>query len=291
MPVSNHFVFTLNNPEHDYLPGLENNARVRYAIWQREVGAQGTPHLQGYLECFRRTTLRQLQEFIPLAHFERRRRTRDQARAYARKEETRAAGPWELGTWIPDSSGEYDSLEGLKHRMDTGATTRDLLTDCFATMAKHYRFAEYYRRNMGERRRSKSVVRLFVGPTDVGKSYRVRQLSPDAYWLSGTKWFDDYDGHSDVVLDEFKGHLPLQLLLRILDENPLNVENKGGHVNFNPKNIFITSNYIPSDWYSTEVLGRQRDALIRRIDYFYYVSSRSTMYGTSNYDEFYRYYV
>ena len=37
------WVFTLNNPEIDEIQWDEK--KVQYAVWQKEVGEQGTPHL------------------------------------------------------------------------------------------------------------------------------------------------------------------------------------------------------------------------------------------------------
>lgn len=96
------WVFTLNNPEQD--PGtlierLTDDPKVRYAIFQREQGENGTIHFQGYLELTRSQRMSYVKRLIPRAHWESRIGTRDQARDYARKEETRIEGPWECGTW------------------------------------------------------------------------------------------------------------------------------------------------------------------------------------------------
>jgi len=93
-------------------------------------------------------------------------------------------------------------------------------------------------------------VIVIFGPTNSGKSHFCREASPDAYWkTSNTTWFDQYDGESDLVIDEFYGWLPYNQLLRMLDKYPMKVETKGGHVNFRPKRIYITSNQKPENWY------------------------------------------
>jgi len=94
--------FTLNNPqEHgivdDILPALNSE---RYIVWQRERGANGTVHHQGYVECHAPMRLGAMKEWLPSAHFEPRRGTREQARAYCMKADSRdgeSAGPWERG--------------------------------------------------------------------------------------------------------------------------------------------------------------------------------------------------
>lgn len=51
------------------------------------------------------------------------------------------------------------------------------------------------------------------------------------------------------MLDDYRGCLPRQLLLRLLDRYPLVVETKGGHVTWAPDCIWITSNYDTAHWY------------------------------------------
>jgi len=74
------------------------------------------------------------------------------------------------------------------------------------------------------------------------------------YWVkkpgySQTPYFDGYEGQEVVVIDEFYGWLPKDLLCRMCDRYPLLVDTKGGCVNFYPKTIIITSNTDPQEWY------------------------------------------
>lgn len=108
--------FTLNNPEEhgivdDVLPVL---AQERYVVWQRERGENGTPHIQGYIELHNPVRLSAMKLWLPSAHFEVRRGTREQARAYCMKEDTRDAGPWERG----DFDRGKQSGDSENHRLD-----------------------------------------------------------------------------------------------------------------------------------------------------------------------------
>ena len=53
--TSTRYVFTINNPEAPLDTAAWEAAGVRLAVWQQERGAEGTPHLQGYI-TFKRTT-------------------------------------------------------------------------------------------------------------------------------------------------------------------------------------------------------------------------------------------
>lgn len=104
-----HWCFTLNNPTFpaDQLPVL---ADERYVIWQLEVGANGTPHLQGYVEFSRPKRLGALRAALPRAHWGARRASREAARDYCQKEDTREEGPWERGDWGAGGQGKRSDL-------------------------------------------------------------------------------------------------------------------------------------------------------------------------------------
>lgn len=122
--TSRNFVFTLNNPP-PILPldfPVENGGPLeaellalsdfRYASYQYEQGATGTFHYQGYFEFSKPRRVASLKKGIfATAHFESRRGTREQARDYTRKPESRIAGPWELGDWIGGQGARCDLSE------------------------------------------------------------------------------------------------------------------------------------------------------------------------------------
>ena len=64
--ATRHWVFTLNNP----LPDEEKGAWLQdseYWVIGKEVGEQGTPHLQGYVVYMDRYRLKQIQDSHPVA--------------------------------------------------------------------------------------------------------------------------------------------------------------------------------------------------------------------------------
>lgn len=95
MTRSRTWCFTLNNPDGS----LEFPDSVRYCKWQLESGDNGTPHYQGYVEFSQPMRLAALKKWLPRAHFEPRKGSRDQAREYCSKLDTRVEGPFEYGTW------------------------------------------------------------------------------------------------------------------------------------------------------------------------------------------------
>ena len=114
---------------------------------------------------------------------------------------------------------------------------------------------------------------LFWGKTGVGKSYAAwAAAGMDAYSKGPTtKFWDGYRGHQHVVIDEFRGGISVEHILRWLDNYPVLVEIKGSAVPLLAEKIWFTSNIPIEEWYpgiDQETLS----ALKRRINVTHYDS-------------------
>lgn len=114
-------------------------------------------------------------------------------------------------------------------------------------------------------RSTKPIVIWIHGPTGTGKSAMAHKLAPDAWWTAKTlKWWDGYDAHANVVIDDFRAdYCTFHELLRILDRYPYRVETKGGSRQLLANLIVVTSPFPPEHVYrEREDIGQ----LLRRID-------------------------
>lgn len=264
-----YWMFTINNPQDWREPSTW--AKAVYVVWQLEQGEeQATPHLQGYVIMTAKERLSGMKKVHPTAHWEPRAGTHAQAKAYVTKAETRVEGPWESGDEPEVEQGKRNDLLSLKRRLDEGATEAEIAQDdnLFPVWAKFGAkcISRYYMLT-GRQRDWHTYCHVLWGPPGVGKSRKARDLAgPEAFWLARpagqTAWFDGYIGQETVVIDEFYGWLSLDLLCRLLDRYPCNVETKGGSVSFVARRIFITSNMPPTQWYSK--LPPQRTAALDR---------------------------
>jgi len=116
-------------------------------------------------------------------------------------------------------------------------------------------------------------VTVFFGLTGTGKSFRARELSSidgATYYKPHGKWWQRYEGQENVIIDDFYGWIPYDEMLRIMDQYPHQVETKGGYKPFLAKNIYITSNLSPENWYHEKWFNHHKmDAFMRRIDIMY----------------------
>lgn len=241
---------------------------MRYLIYQKEKCPEtGKEHFQGYVKLNKVMRIPGVKKLLKKAdaHLETRKGTRDQARDYCRKEESRLDGPWELGEWI-GGQGERSDLKRAFEMVNEGSTELEIAEAMPETWARSYRALERYKRLKVSKRSWMPEVYIYWGAPGSGKSKKAFEENPDAYWLSKTDkacgWWDAYDGHEVVIIDEFYGWLSYDFLLRLLDRYPLNVENKGGSTPFLAKKIIFTSNKCWEDWYPNIV---DKSALRRRI--------------------------
>ncbi len=264
-------VFTWNNPT-----GLIEfqEEEMQYLVYQEEIGENGTYHFQGYCEFTKQMTARRAEDLLGgQAFMAPRRGTAAQAIAYCKKDDTRIphTEPYEFGE--PNCQGKRIDLEAFKDEVMSGARERDLLDDHFGILARYPRFYGTLTKNNRPRRSADLVVTLLYGETGTGKTRAIEDAwgtDPEFYRTplnNKTIWFDGYDGHTKVLLDDFSGaasHISLCNLLQLLDRYPVQVPTKGGHTWWLPNEVFVTTNLLPSSWYKWEGRGEQYKALARR---------------------------
>lgn len=266
--MAKNWCFTFNNYPEDVdeqLLGIE----CVYLVYQREHGGNGTPHLQGYVAFERKKTLSAVRRFIPAAHWEIARGTPVQNRDYCTKEETRDPDtvPTEFGV-LPLGAGARSDLAALAKSIVGGKRLRDVIQDEPEQVVKYHKGLQFLETACAKKRTEKTEVFWYHGATGSGKTKLAFEESPDAYFKMGTsKWWDGYDGTSDVIIDDYRRDLcTFAELLRLFDRYPMYVEVKGGTVQFNPRRIYITTPKSPQDTWE----GRTEEdlaQLMRRIEH------------------------
>ena len=281
MPVDNvsaqriRWCFTWNNyPEQavEILQSLFHTESLRHLVIGQEVAPEtGTPHLQGYLELKKKTTLAGIKKLLRIAssgfesispitpdsiHWEWARGTAAQNLTYCSKELLIC----NLGK--PVKERERTDLNEIKELIDAGASSADIAENYFSQWVQYRNgFREY--KNMAVSRGTRPVPKVYVwhGPTRTGKTRRAFDLAANDYddsvWVwPGNQWFDGYDGQRVVIFDEFHGGssqgITFPLWKKLTDRYRLNVQVKGGFVPWNPEVIIFTSNVRPQAWWPDE---------------------------------------
>lgn len=259
------WVFTLNNYESQdehHLKGLYPSY-FRYLCVGREVGAQGTPHLQGFFIATSPIRLANCKRTLgDRYHFEPARGTSTQAADYCKKD----GDFWELG----QLRGEQGRRVDLESACEELSKHRDLARFKLEHPSLWVKYPRGFSTLLDKSpRREKPKTCWIYGPTGVGKTRFVHDKfgATHSIWFSSgpMRWFDGYYDQEVCVFDDFRGsYLQLSVLLRLLDRYPVRVEIKGGSVEFTPRYIFITSPFSPRETYpGVEDVGQ----LLRRLDF------------------------
>lgn len=264
--------WTWNNPGTER-PNLPDGAR--YQIYQLERGESGTEHLQGYTEFKRPVRMSTVKARINNAiHLEPRAGTRDQARDYCRKPESRLGDPVEQGDWVAD--GERTDIKQVFEAIRAGASELEIAELNPTSYARHYRAFERFRGLLAQRAsqsfRAVNTV-VIVGETGVGKTRAVfeREGYDRVFCQSGLMggWWDGYNGQPVLLLDDFKGGIKHQDLLRVLDGYPLQLNVKCSSTWAQYTTVYITSNHMPATWYSRGLTPE----LDRRLNHVYLLTN------------------
>lgn len=268
-PCARNWCFTLQ-VEEDNETAIENGAypdgptvrwldlkRITFGVCQLErAPTTGQLHYQGYIQLARKQRLTWLRRWLSdKAHWEVARGTADENIAYCSKEDSRVQGPWRGGA--AKQQGRENGLEAATDAVKEGMPLQEVAQTWPVVWVRHSKGLCDLRQRLQLKRDRRAFgpegpeVWVLYGSSGTGKSRFVAESWPDAFWkIPGEKWWDGYDEHETVVLDDFKvGELRLTDLQRLLDWNPLWVEVKGGAVPMLAKRYVITSNYHPSEWY------------------------------------------
>jgi len=244
--------------------------QVRYFCGQLEVGEQSSVrHLQAYVEFNGPVGLAAVRKLFPRCHAEVRRGSPEEAKRYCSKEETRVAGSFFECGECPQGGGKQGAREDLvavRVAIEGGASVSKLYSEFPVTCAKYPKYVDKCLMLFSARRSWKTEVRVFRGPTGCGKTQLAHELYPDIWVKPDGQWFDGYDRHPHVLIDDFDGGrscgISYRFLLRLLDRYRLQVPIKGGFKEWVPKVIIITTNVEPRGWYPWEDFA----PLERRID-------------------------
>lgn len=245
------------------------NEKAQYLIIGNEVGKEEqTPHLQGYVRMKNQITMKVLKrKYLPRAHLEIAKGTDEQNRTYCSKD-----GEYkEYGTM--KKQGRRTDLDEVKELIETGENKmRNIIEVCKSYQS--VRMAETLLKYKEKKRTWKPYVKWIYGPTGTGKSYKAHNELEDPYVCMETnKWWDGYDGHDNVIIDDMrKDFCKFHVLLRILDRYGKRIECKGGSRQLLAKKIYITSCYHPEVMYDTR---EDIDQLLDRIDVIEHMTGES----------------
>lgn len=262
MNPQKNWCFTINNYDNGDLQQVDElKALSSYVVCGREKGAEGTPHLQGFVVMKQNKRLAGMKKLLPRAHLEAARGTASQAADYCKKE-----GAYEEYGQLPRSKTEVGNLNAARYE-DAWSLAKegrieeipaDIRFRCYRTCK------EIHRDYMVKPDDLKQVCGIWIhGKAGTGKTTHARRTYPNAYIKSRNQWWDGYQGEEHVILDDIGPYnVSLAAYLKDwADKWTFKAEVKGSYLWIRPSVFCVTSQYtIEEIWMDQET----RDALNRR---------------------------
>jgi len=266
---SRFWCFTLNNPLAQF---TDLPTGCKYLVSGKEVGINGTPHLQGYLELTRAQRRAYVTKLVPGAHVTiRHKHSNAEAASNYCKKDGDFVEFGELSTHT-NQQGKRSDLLVVSQQVIDGVPLRQIALENPSTLVRNFRGLAYLKNLVKEPLlyRPNLKVHLYIGKTRLGKSHHARiTLGCFPKPIGKGLWWDGYDGEKNVVVDEFRGQYPLSDILQITDPYKVQVEVKGGHTFFEPDLVVFTTNQDPSTMY-TDHDSDSRDAFFARFHEVYW---------------------
>lgn len=248
--------FTLNNYTAVEFERIKLWEVSRIAVG-KEVGSEGTPHLQGYVSFRRAYRLSALKKLAPRAHWE-----------VARCDDWN----YELKLDSEDVYTQDNRTQGKRRDIDKAyeaVTAKKTRAQFVLEERPNYQAIRVFdiaqSLAAGPRPIQKIDVHWYFGTTGTGKTRAAFEENPGAYLCEDFKWWDGYVGQDVVIIDDVRADFcKFHEWLRLLDIYPLRKQIKGGWVECRFTKIIITAPVGPAEmWHSrTEEDLKQ---LLRRI--------------------------
>ncbi|AUM61960.1 Rep [uncultured virus] len=259
--------FTINNWT-EAEKALCDTIECNYIVYGHEVGEEGTPHLQGYIELKDAKSRNAIKKLLgDRGHFEARKGTPKGASDYCKKSDPNFVERGMMG-----QQGKRTDLQEIADLVINGGMINVMQHRPDAIIKYPKGLEKLVELTMTERKTKPKVVWVW-GDAGVGKTRLAVEGAESHYVWSGTKWWNGYSQQQRIIMDDFTHDTTdenrFRYLLRILDRYTCQVETKGGMIHLNSPEIYITCDKHPETVFSDPGKMDNQNRLrqmLRRID-------------------------
>lgn len=240
---------------------------TKYLVYGDEIcPTTGRQHWQTYVVFNYQKTFRTVQKLYPGAHLEPCKGSPEANMRYCKKE-----GKWkEFGK--PPAQGERGDLIEIKEDILNGKLTcEDIIIENPILYHQYGRtldkiedisLRKKYRKDM-------TIGIWYWGKTNVGKSHTAfLDFTPETHYNypNDKGWWDGYRQQETVIINDFRGDIPYNELLQLIDKWPHNVRRRCREpMPFTSKTVIITSSLPPEEVYHNRAEKDSILQLIRRL--------------------------
>lgn len=258
-----------------------NEDKVRYLLYApEECPSTGKKHWQGYVYFKDKVSLKNAQKIlkIPNQHLEPEQADSVEAQhgyivgPYEKDGKYKPYNPDHKEYGEPPAQGKRNDLDSLKDDLLNGETNIDnIITERPMMFHQYGRTLERIEdlRMSKEFRKEMTTCEWLCGPTGCGKShYAFKDFTPDTHYVlpNDNGWWDQYKQQHTVIINDFRGHIPYNELLQMIDKYPYNVKRRGRPpLPFTSKHVIITSSLCPEEVYKNRDKEDKIEQLLRRV--------------------------
>lgn len=267
----NNACFTLNNYAKGHLDALRHyvdKGELSYICWGFEVGASGTPHLQGYCEVptGKRMKFDKMKKLLFGSHIEKRMGTCAQAVDYCKgiceKKKNNDLNVFEEYGEVRDDNRTKECIfRAAIDKVKKGTTLAELVDET-PVLCRYMSSLKTIVKEFTPYVPKKPIKCLWYwGPAGAGKThhafYESGYKEEEVYLVNcSMKWCDGYKPTTQkcVLFDDYGEDVAPEWratgLKQLLDKYGGNVQEKGGVLAFRPECVIFTSAYHPSMYLS-----------------------------------------
>jgi hypothetical protein len=258
-----------------------NSERMKYLLYAPEKCPDtGRFHYQGYVYYKDKVSIKKSQELLNSGKHH-----HEPASAGPQENYLYIAGPYEkdgkIKPYNPDykehgeqpKQGKRVDLDELKEKILKNETTIDsVVVDTPQLFHQYGRTLERLDDlRMSKLWRTEMTEGLWIyGPTAVGKSHLAfENYHPDTHYLvpNDGDWWDEYKQQETVIFNDFRGTVPYNELLQMVDKWPYHVRRRGRcPLPFISKKVIITSSLHPRSVYKNRNENDELAQLLRRFE-------------------------
>ena len=245
--------FTINNfTATDWFAVRYLFKKAKYGICSEEIGAQGTPHLQGYFHTDNALSMKAMSKSLTRARLVRANGDDADNKRYISggyDGKPPSQNIYEVGEISVGQGARTDIKEIAKKIKDREITLEDLMFDYPEMYVRYSRSFEKMFSAIAPARSVPCEIHWRWGLSGTGKTRYCVEKHPDHYIKDGTSWWDNYKQQEAIIIDDFDNQIPFRILLRMLDRYSYQGQVKGGYVQINSPFIYITCEYPPEHFW------------------------------------------
>lgn len=264
------FHLTFNNYTQEDFSALQQNLQNHgcyYYVIGEEVGESGTPHLQGTV-CYKnaRAMSAMIKTFDKKIHWE---PVKDLTGSikYCKKDNKFVAWGEE-----PKGQGFRTDLLELRDKIANGTTVDEICMDNPILYHQYGRTFNHIEDICLRKKFRTTMTRgiWYWGRTGTGKSHIAFDgYDPEtAYNVPNDNgWWDGYKQQKTVIFNDFRGEIPYNQMLQLVDKWPCTVRRRGREpMPFTSEFVIVTSSLPPWDIYTKRAQEDEIGQLLRRFE-------------------------